>query len=242
MRPASSRIPAPGVAAPDGRRLRADGVRSRNAILTAAAELASVDGLDGLSIGRLAEHVGMSKSGLFAHFKSKEDLQIATIDTARAIFMREVWEPGLQAPAGLTRVLSTVDAFFSHLERGVFPGGCFFVAAAAELDAKQGPVRDHLRAVYGSLVEGLAGVIQEAQDLGEIAPEQDIAQLTFELDAFLLGANYAYLFFGDAGGIDRARQAIRQLLARAAPSSRARRPASKRSTRQRPAPTRTRRR
>jgi AcrR family transcriptional regulator len=126
----------------DGRRQRSDGARSRRVILQAATELATIEGLDGLSIARLAEHVGMSKSGLFAHFRSKEDLQMATIDAAAEMFDREVWQPGRSAPPGVRRVLALCEAFFSYLERAVFPGGCFFVAAAAELDAKKGPVRD----------------------------------------------------------------------------------------------------
>ena len=217
----------------DARRQRADGLRSRNVILAAAAELASVEGLEGLSIGRLADHVGMSKSGLFAHFKSKEDLQIATIDTAMAIFQREVLAPGMQAPPGVARVLSQAEAFFSHLERRVFPGGCFFIAVAAELDARPGPVRDHLRAVFNVLLEGLTGVIREAQALGEIAPDEDLAQLTYEIDAFLIGANFAYLFFEDRAALDRGRRAIEARLARAAGPARATRRPSKRPS---PAP------
>jgi AcrR family transcriptional regulator len=213
----------------DGRRQRADGARSRQAILKAATELATVEGLDGLSIARLADHVGMSKSGLFAHFRSKEDLQVATIDAAAEMFDREVWQPGMAAPAGVRRVLSQCDAFFSYLERAVFPGGCFFVAAAAELDGKKGPVRDHLRQVYSRILQGLAGVVREAQELGEIDRTEDIAQLTFELDSLMLGANFAYVFFGDAAALDRASRAIRQRLARAAPPVAARRPRARAS-------------
>jgi AcrR family transcriptional regulator len=207
----------PRNAKPDGRRQRADGARSRQAILRAATELATVEGLDGLSIARLAEHVGMSKSGLFAHFRSKEDLQMATIDAAGEMFHREVWQPGMAAPAGVRRVFSLCEAFFSYLERAVFPGGCFFVAAAAELDAKKGPVRDHLREVYSRILETLTGVVQEAQVLGEIDPAEDVAQLTFELDSLMLGANFAYVFFGDPAALHRARLSIRQRLARAVP-------------------------
>jgi AcrR family transcriptional regulator len=201
----------------DGRRQRADGARSRQTILNAATELATVEGLDGLSIARLAEHAGMSKSGLFAHFRSKEDLQVATIDAAAAMFEREVTHPGMAAPAGLRRVRSLCDAFLTYLERAIFPGGCFFVAAAAELDAKPGPVQDHLRAVYSRILEGLAGSIREAQDLGEIGATEDVAQLTFELDSLMLGANFAYVFFRDPAALDRARLAIQQRLARAGP-------------------------
>jgi AcrR family transcriptional regulator len=204
-------------AKPDGRRQRADGARSRHAILHAATELATVEGLDGLSIARLAAHAGMSKSGLFAHFRSKEDLQLATIDAAAEMFDREVTQPGKAAPPGVSRILSSCEAFFQYLKRAVFPGGCFFVAAAAELDAKKGPVRDHLREVYSRILEGLADVIREAQLLGEIDAAEDVAQLTFELDSLMLGANFAYVFFGDPAALDRARLAIRQRLARAAP-------------------------
>jgi AcrR family transcriptional regulator len=217
----------------DGRQQRADGARSRQAILHAATELATVVGLDGLSIARLAERVGMSKSGLFAHFRSKEDLQMATIDAAAEMFHREVWQPGMAAPAGVRRVFSLCEAFFAYLERAVFPGGCFFVAAAAELDAKQGPVRDHLREVYSRLLETLAGVIREAQVLGEIDRAEDVAQLTFELDSLMLGANFAYVFFGDPAALDRARLAIRRRLARPAPPATARRPRARASARRR---------
>jgi AcrR family transcriptional regulator len=225
-------------AKPDGRRQRADGARSRQAILHAATELATVEGLDGLSIARLAEHAGMSKSGLFAHFRSKEDLQLATIDAAAEMFDREVMQPGKAAPPGMSRVLSSCEAFFQYLERAVFPGGCFFVAAAAELDAKKGPVRDHLREVYSGILQGLADVVREAQGLGEIDAAEDVAQLTFELDSLMLGANFAYVFFGDPAALDRARLAIRQRLARAelvVATRRSRAPASTRvpSTRKR---------
>jgi AcrR family transcriptional regulator len=218
----------------DGRRVRADGARSRQAILNAATELATVEGLDGLSIARLAEHVGMSKSGLFAHFRSKEDLQIATIDAAAGMFEREVWQPGRAAPAGARRVLSVCEAFLSYLERAVFPGGCFFVAAAAELDAKAGPVRDHLRNVYSRILETLADVVREAQALGEIDGAEDVAQLTYELDSLMLGANFAYVFFRDPAALDRARRAIRQRLAHAAPSRGGRRAQGAASAQSRP--------
>jgi hypothetical protein len=110
-----------------------------------------------------------------------------------------------------------------YLERAVFPGGCFFVAAAAELDAKPGPVRDHLRTVYSRILEGLAGIIREARDLGEIDAAEDVAQLTFELDSLMLGANFAYVFFADPAALNRARLAIERRLARAAPPAAPRR-------------------
>jgi AcrR family transcriptional regulator len=108
------------------------GEASRASILLAAAKLATMRGLDGVSIGDLAAEVGMSKSGLYAHFKSKEELELATIETAAAIFESEVLQPAAKARAGTERLRTLVDAFLSHLERRVFPGGCFFAAVASE--------------------------------------------------------------------------------------------------------------
>src|SRR3954468_11615793 len=106
------------------RRRRADGERSRAAILREAARLATVEGLDGLSLGRLADAVGMSKSGLFAHFRSKEELQLATVEVAEEIFSAEVLAPAQDAAPGLARLNAYVDLFIAHVRAGVFPGGC----------------------------------------------------------------------------------------------------------------------
>src|SRR5262245_35869162 len=116
----------PAADTPTSRKPRADGVQSRQAILLASAKLATTRGLEGLSIGELAQHIGMSKSGLYAHFKSKEELELATIETAAEIFRREVVVPAQESPAGLGRVRALAEAFLGHLERRVFPGGCFF--------------------------------------------------------------------------------------------------------------------
>ena len=120
------------------------GQSSRATILLAAAKLATTKGLDGLSIGDLAAEVGMSKSGLYAHFKSKEELELATIETASDIFDREVLRPAMAAPAGSQRIRALADSFLAHLERRVFPGGCFFAAVAMELDTRPGPARDRV--------------------------------------------------------------------------------------------------
>src|SRR6516225_10636462 len=127
-----------------GERHASKGQASRDTILRTAAKLATTKGLDGLSIGDLAAEVGMSKSGLYAHFKSKEELELATIETAAAIFDGEVLQPAAKAHAGTERLGALVDAFLSHLERRVFPGGCFFAAVAAELDTRPGPARDRV--------------------------------------------------------------------------------------------------
>src|SRR5512135_539106 len=127
-----------------GRKPRADGVGSRRTILLAAANLATTRGLEGLSIGELAQHIGMSKSGLYAHFKSKEELELATIETAAEIFERDVLGPARESPGGLSRLLTLAEAFFGHLERRVFPGGCFFANVAVQLAASPGRPRDRV--------------------------------------------------------------------------------------------------
>ena len=122
----------------EGRKLRADGVESRRAILHAAANLATTRGLEGLSLGELAQHIGMSKSGLFAHFKSKEELELATIETAAEVFAAEVVRPAADSPAGLARIFALSEAFLGHLERRVFPGGCFFANVSVQLASSRG--------------------------------------------------------------------------------------------------------
>src|SRR5262249_26085750 len=159
---------------------RADGERTRAAILRHAASLATVEGLEGLSIGRLADAVGMSKSGLFAHFHSKEELQLATIETADAIFREDVVEPALRTPPGIGRVRALCEAFLSHLERGVFPGGCFFASVAAEIDTHPGPVRDRALATVAAWVGAMQTAVTEAQTEKTIDPELDAAQIAFE--------------------------------------------------------------
>src|SRR3954453_17734900 len=124
------------------RKRRTDGERSRKAILQEAARLATVEGINGLSIGRLAEAVGMSKSGLFAHFGSKEELQLATIETPRAVFPEQVVAPATSAPTAIERVRQLGERFLQHVESDVFMGGCFFASVAAEMDTRPGPVRD----------------------------------------------------------------------------------------------------
>lgn len=207
----------------DGRQHRLDGERSRMAILKAASELATVEGLDGLSIARLAQYVGMSKSGLFAHFKSKEELQLATIDTAGVTVDREVLEPAYAARPGVARVKAFCDAYFAHLERQTFPGGCFFISVAAEFDSKPGPVRDYAVAAYSRILVKFDEMIREAQELGELDKREDTAQLAFELDSFMLCVNFASMFFRDPAAMARGREAVRKRIASATPA----RPASK---------------
>src|SRR6478609_11465788 len=139
-----STMPAP-------RRTRADGERTREAIVRAAVSLATVDGLEGLSIGNLAAALDMSKSGVYAHFDSKHDLQLATVDEAERIFQAEVIEPALAATPGLAQLVAVCDAFFDHLMRRTFPGGCFFAGAALEMGTRPGPVKEQIAAFQGRL-------------------------------------------------------------------------------------------
>jgi AcrR family transcriptional regulator len=199
---------------------RSDGIRTRRAILEEAARLATVEGLDGLSLGRLADGVGMSKSGLFAHFGSKEELQLATVETASEIFDELVVEPAAAAPNGVERIRALTEGFLRHVEVAVFPGGCFFASVAAELDTRSGPVRDMALAVVGEWIGMLEGAVRDAQGEGLLDPEVDPAQLAFELDAYLMLANAQFVAGGEATSLDRARRAIAERLERAgAPSA-----------------------
>jgi len=188
------------------------GERTRAAILDEAARLATVVGLEGLSIGGLANAIGMSKSGLYSHFGSKLELQLATIEAARETFVAQVLRPALNAPKGIQRLLAACEEFLSHVERRVFPGGCFFSAAAADVGTRPGPVREAIAAQqreWQALLERLA---REAEELGELNPHADPAQLAFELQALLVAANTAFVLQGDAGAFERARSAIQARL------------------------------
>jgi AcrR family transcriptional regulator len=190
------------------RKRRSDGERSRNAILREAAQLATVDGLNGLSIGRLAEAVGMSKSGLFAHFGSKQELQLATIEVASAIFSEQVLEPALVAPTGFERLRLLTDGYLRYIEAANFPGGCFFASIAAEMDTHPGPVRDIAVGFMADWLALLEQTIGEAQAEGDIDPEVEPAQLAFEIEAHLLLSNALFAISAEPTPIQRARRAL----------------------------------
>jgi len=200
------------------RKRRSDGERSRAAILEQAARLATVEGIDGLSIGRLAAAVGMSKSGLFAHFGSKEELQLATIETASALFAELVIEPASLAPDGLARLRHLAENFLRHVEEGTYPGGCFFASVAAEMDTRPGPVRDRALQLTSEWLAQLETAVRDAQAEGAIDAAEDPEQLAFELDAYLLLANLQFVVSQEPAAIDRARRAVERRLVAAAPS------------------------
>jgi len=196
--------------ATDGRIRRGD--RTRRVVLRQAVDVASVDGLDGLSIGRLASELDISKSGLIAHFGSKEELQLSTIRAARAIFATTVVEPALRVPVGLARVRALLEGWLEYSSDRRFPGGCFFARASHEYAARPGAVRDALAQVDEEWLGLIAQTIAEAQAAGEIDPDVDPAQLAFDLDAYLDSANLRSLF-GDRSVYDRAHRAMRDRLA-----------------------------
>src|SRR5262245_53264415 len=197
------------------RRQRSDGERSRAAILDEAARLATVEGIGGLSLSRLADAVGMSKSGLFAHFGSKEELQVATIDTANSTFEELVLEPASGA-SGLEQLRRLVDGYLAYVESGTFPGGCFFASVLVEVSMQPGAVRDRVVAFLGDWMGRLEEAIREAQRDGEIDKAEDPKQLAFELESSLLLTNTEFSVSQSSEPIERGRRAIERRLEAAA--------------------------
>jgi AcrR family transcriptional regulator len=196
----------------DGRRER--GRRTRESILRTAVQLATVEGIDGITIGRLASELGMSKSGLFAHFGSKEELQLATIDAAREIFVETIISPAREAERGLPRLEALMDNWLEYMRREVFKGGCFFDAVRGEYNSRPpGPVRDAVWADFASWSEILVNRVKAAQAAGHLDPEADPEQVAYELDALGGAANVRFQLDRDEAWFDRAREAIRARLA-----------------------------
>ncbi len=194
------------------RRQRSDGERSRQKILRAAANLATIDGLEGITIGSLAAHIGMSKSGLYAHFRSKEQLQLATIDTALEIFNAEVIDPTREIADPLERLRTIYDRFLDHVERRVFPGGCFFASAESEVGMREGPVKDRIAAIQRAWASNNAQLVREAQAAGSLPADDDPEQVAFELDAYGTMGNIGFILHDEPGYLDHARAAIHRRL------------------------------
>jgi AcrR family transcriptional regulator len=199
----------------DGRVLK--GERTRAVILGRAADIASAEGLEGLSIGRLATELRISKSGVFTHFGSKEELQLATVAKAVEVFREHVVEPALVVPEGLGRVRALLDAWQRYQRQPVFPGGCFFHSTMAEFDARPGRVRDAIASSQRDWRAFLERCLREARDRGDIGASADVPQLAFELDAVCrTGAAHA-LLHDDPSLYDRAARAVDALLAAVTP-------------------------
>src|SRR5499427_5022647 len=191
---------------------RADGERTRSAILSAAASLATVEGLEGLSIGHLAGAIGISKSGLYAHFGSKLELQLATVDEAERIFDGEVMQPALAARPGLAQLVAVCEAFLGYVQRRVFPGGCFFAATALEMGTRPGPVKERVAAIQSDFTAQLRVFAVTALEQQELPVREDPDRLAFELHAILLAADTRFVLYDDPAVLHLARQIVRQRL------------------------------
>jgi AcrR family transcriptional regulator len=198
-------------------RRRSDGEATHAAILAAAMRLASIEGLGSLTIGRLARELDISKSGVFAHFRSKQRLQRETVEAAETVFAREVVEPALAAPEGLARVEALCHSYLSYVERGVFPGGCFFAQLLAEFDGPSGEIHDLVVVGQRGWLGMLTGLIVTAQRHGELNPDIEAEQLAFELYGHLELANYLATLYRDQSMLDRGRRAVTSTLAASAP-------------------------
>lgn len=193
---------------------RSDGQQTHAAVLDAAMRLASIEGLGSLTIGRLARELGISKSGVFAHFRSKQRLQQETIQAAEGVFAREVVTPGLAAPEGLPQLEALCEAYLAYVDRGVFPGGCFFAQLLAEFDAPSGTIHDAVAEGQSGWLSLLEGLVATAQDKDQIDPTVDPGQLAFELYAALELANYLSTLYREPALTDRGRAAVRNTISR----------------------------
>ena len=191
---------------------RTKGERTRAGILDEAARLATVVGLEGLSIGGLAHAIGMSKSGLYAHFGSKQELQLATVEEAGRILDEEVAQPALAAPPGLAQLVAVCDAFFDYLQRRVFPGGCFFAAAALEMGTRPGPVKERVAALQSGFAALIRGFAATALDRHELPAREDPDRLAFELHGIMLAADTNFVLHDDPAVLNLARQIVHQRL------------------------------
>ncbi|GAA6524557.1 TetR/AcrR family transcriptional regulator [Intrasporangium sp. DVR] len=195
------------------------GEQTKTAILGEASELASRVGLGGLTIGTLATATRLSKSGLYAHFASKESLQVEVLQFARDLFTDNVLRPAVRAPRGEPRL----RAFFEHWltwQSSRFVGGCIFVNAASEFDDQEGPVRDELVRAERDKQDSIALVIRTAVVEGHFRPDVDAAQVAYELEGILLAHHHARRLMRDPRAEGHARQAFERLLegCRAAPA------------------------
>lgn len=195
------------------RRTRAPGERSRRRVLERAAAMATVEGLGGLSVGRLADASGMPKSSVYQLFGSKEAIQLATVEAARQSFATVVAAPALaEATPGRARVLALCEGYLDYVENRIFPGGCFFVGAAAEVGGQAGRLHDRVAEVQQEWRDLLLHECRHAAERHELPASTDPAQLAFELGAILAGTNVISVLHDDSHAIERARAAVRTRL------------------------------
>ena len=192
------------------------GVETKRRILAHAVELASVEGLEGLSLGRLAAELEMSKAGVFAHFGSKEELQIATLDAASAVFGERVTKAFGASEPGLPQLIAGCSAWLDYVEGNCFRGGCFFAAAASELDGRPGAVREHLVELIKAWLAVLRIIIRDAIRSGHLQETTEPEPLVLELYALVLGANWSRQLLGEKHAVKYMRHALQARLTAAA--------------------------
>jgi len=185
---------------------------SRASTVDAAVNLASVEGLEGLTIGRLASELEMSKSGLIGRFGDKETMQRAVLAAAIERFTQAVWLPAQDAEPGLPRLAAIVDAWIDHLRSGVFPGGCFVTTASVEYDARPGPLHDDAAAAVKRWLKVLEAEARKAQEAGDLAADRDPRDVAFELHSLASGGSVAGRLTGDAAALDRVHAAMRRAI------------------------------
>jgi len=194
------------------RRSAAEARQTRATIIARAADVASVDGLEGLTIGRLAGDLGMSKAGVMGHFGSKEALQLAAVESASEAFRRAVWEPAASARPGLQRLVALCEAWIAHVSSSPFAGGCFFTAASTEFDGRPGPVRDAIAEMQERWWETLRREARTAIDAGELPAGEDPSQIAFELRALAMGLNQELQLHDRQSAARQARRAVKRIL------------------------------
>lgn len=189
---------------------------SRATVVRAAVDLASVEGLEGITIGRLAGELSMSKSGLIGRFGDKEAMQRAVLAAAVDRFTEAVWAPASRVAPGLPRLEAIVDAWIAHLREGVFPGGCFVTTASVEYDARPGPLRDDVAVAVRRWLAVLEQEARLARDAGDLPAGRAPGDVAFELHSLASGGGVATRLLEDPAGLDRTRSAMRRAIGLAA--------------------------
>ena len=189
-----------------------EALRTRATIVTVGTRQASIEGLEGMTIGRLADALGLSKAGVIGPFGSKQALQLAVLDEAVRGFIERVWNPVAALPAGRARLLAVCEHWISYLADCPLPGGCFITTASTEWDAREGPVRDAVASAQRRWLGTLRADVEVAVRAGELAADTDPTELAFELNGVAMSLNPAIQLFHDAAAPDRARRSVLRLL------------------------------
>jgi AcrR family transcriptional regulator len=194
------------------RRSAAEALGTRDAILRRSADIASVEGLEGVTIGRLAGDLGMSKAGVIGHFGTKEELQLATLALAGEWFLEQVWKPVEHLEPGLERLLGICEAWTRYADEPILSGGCFIAAVSFEFDGREGRVHDTLKEVVGRWRKTLVREIARAIADGDLAADLDPEQAAFSLEALAAGMNPARQLYGDTSAAEWSLRAMHAVL------------------------------